>query len=104
MNLHLLNQKVHAQQQNIVQMEAHRLIEIKDIIDQLAMIMKSNDSQELIKIKLPKVLVKIVLKATIVMEIYLQITISLLNDLQVITALPKLETMDNIHEQQENLD
>lgn len=104
MNLHLLNQKVHAQQQNIVQMEAHRLIEIKDIIDQLAMIMKLNDSQELIKIKLPKVLVKIALKATIVMEIYLQITISLLNDLQVITALPKLETMDNIHEQQENLD
>ena len=85
-------------------MEAHRLIEIKDIIDQLAMIMKSNDSQELIKIKLPKVLVKIALKATIVMEIYLQITIFLLNDLQVITALPKLETMDNIHEQQENLD
>lgn len=104
MNLHLLNQKVHAQQQNIVQMEAHRLIEIKDIIDQLAMIMKLNDSQELIKIKLLKVLVKIALKATIAMEIYLQIAIFLLNDLQVITALPKLEIMDNIHELQANLD
>ena len=57
MNLHLLNQKVHVQQQNIVQMEAHKLIEIKDTIDQLDMIMKLNVNQELIKIKLLKVLV-----------------------------------------------